>query len=193
MCRIQILSIFLFFFLPKLLSSQLSVDVISGINISRFTQPKTLYKAGFLVGGRLKFYKTSKLKLGASLQFIQNGYKRKCLSPSACVDRKFTRTHANYIELQPFAEYDIKKNFGVILGFNLGILTYQGRYTGRTFFISPNNYGIILGIKYDLNNKYTLSFYRSQGLRDVTASPEQVRSISNQLVLAYKIFAKEKG
>lgn len=189
-----IFSFSLFFLLPTLLSSQLTIDVIAGINASRFTGSSRLYKLGPILGGKIIYHKTPRLKLGGSIQYIRKGYKRLCFDPRPCPDRKFIRTHANYLEFQPFIDYDVKKRFGIILGISFGILANQRSSTGPTSFVEKFDYGIIIGIKYDID-RFTLSFYRNQGINDVTIdlrAGNTIRSVSNQLVLAYRVFSKKR-
>lgn len=175
-----------------MLSSQLTIDVIAGINASKIYESRNFYKLGPLVGGRVKYYKTPRLKFGANLQYNRKGYKIKCARAGIpCSDKTFSRNPIGYFEFQPFMEYDLKKRFGVVFGFNFGILVSGDSFNDY----EPNDYGIMLGIKYELNHRYTLSLYRTQGLRDVTEEPgwipaDFVSSVVNQIVLAYRVFSK---
>lgn len=53
------------------------------------------------------------------------------------------------------------------MGYNFGILTHARRNGRSAGYYEPFDSGIILGIKFDIN-RYTLSFYRIQEIKDVT-------------------------
>lgn len=165
---------------------------MSGINASRINDPYgNLYKVGILLGSRMEYNLNRRLKLGIGLQYNNKGYKEECISlGNPCTDQKYSRAHHNYVELQPFLEYDIKKRFGINVGFNFGILTHQGGSSSSS--LEPIDNGLILGIKYDIK-RYTISFYRIQGIRNIVQQNRYVsnKSISNQITLEYRVYSKE--